>query len=220
MLFRIIFTIALVLIIIAAFVLILFTPIKRYFQSRFMLHTIARKLYKIAIDNDYLLINNYEFQLDKKAQGKFDHILFGDKFFYCIVDKGYTGGISGNLDDENWTYYDTSKNGKCIYIRNTIKTNHNRTKKFSLVTGLDRADLISIALVNDSCLLAESIISNSDHEYIIHVSELPKLIKEIESRDIGKIAEEDIEKVVQQRIMRTNRYEKAKKQRNKNKNKE
>lgn len=211
MVLRIIFTILIVCIIIAAFIIILFTPLKRYFQKKYIVKTIGHKVYKMAINYDYLVVHNYVFRLSDNATGRFDHLLFGDKFFYCIVDKTFNGGITGAIDDDSWTYYDASKNGDYKYIRNPLNINHNRTEKFALVTGLDTEDLISIVLVNDDCLISDTINPNTGHDYIIHVSELEKLVKEIESRDIGKIDEKQIEEVVQQNIMRTNRFVKKSK---------
>lgn len=211
MFLRIFFSSLLVILIIVAFVLILYTPLKHQLQRRFTIHSIGRKVYKLAVDYDYLLVQNFEFKLDENKHARFNHLLFGDKFFYCIVDRAYIGGLTGSYKDESLIHYKSSKPNDYHLIPNPIISNQRRTEKFSLVTGLEREDLISIVLVNDDCLLSETLDVRNGRDFIIHMSDLPKLIKEIESRHIGKINAKQIEDVVREKILKLNVNKKRRK---------
>ena len=54
------------------------------------------------------------------------------------------------------------------------------------------------------CLISEKLDVRNGRDFIIHISDLPKLIKEIESRHIGKINSKQIENVVREKILRMN----------------
>ena len=204
MIYRIIFSTLLIILIIVAFVLILYTPLKHHLQRKFTVTSIGRKVYKLAVDYDYLLVQNFSFRLDENKSATFHHLLFGDKFFYCIVDRVYIGGITGSYKDESIINYKSSKSDEYSLVPNPIVSNQRRVEKFSLVSGIEREDLISIVLVNDDCLISEKLDVRNGRDFIIHISDLPKLIKEIASRHIGKINSKQIENVVREKILRMN----------------
>lgn len=143
------------------------------------------------MDNDWRLINNFTFALDDKNDATFDHIIFSDKFIYCIVDKYWHGGIIGKSNDDSWIFYPDKKD-KC-YIDNPLKVNQLRIEKLSLSTGLDPEIFIPIVLINDDCLLDDLKLENN---YIVKVSKLKNLIKKNESSDIDCFNQEELQKVV------------------------
>ena len=55
----------------------------------------------MAIDKDYYVINDVVLEIDTKFI-HFNHILFGDKYIYCICDSYFDGPISGKFTDNQW----------------------------------------------------------------------------------------------------------------------
>ena len=68
---------------IAGVLVLYFLPfIKKFLRRHYFLHYMGRKIYQIAHDNDYLLLQNLVLKVDNEHYAKFDHILFGNKM--CI----------------------------------------------------------------------------------------------------------------------------------------
>ena len=175
--------------------LIFFQPyVKKQYHLRHFRHYMGRKVYRVAKDYDYCLLQNFTMQLDSKHTAHFDHILFGDKYFYCVVDKSWKGSVIGSAHDEHWIYYHPRTNQKQM-IKNPLRVNKTRLEKFSLLTGIDEEMLISIVVVNDECTFSCSGL-RSDTEYIVHASDFKKLIHEIEHRDVPPFEAQAIEKLV------------------------
>lgn len=172
----------------------IFPPLVRKIRFRHFRKYIGRKLYKIAQDHDYCLIQDFTMRLDSQHTAHFDHILFGNKYFYCIVDKAWKGSVIGHARDEKWLYYQPRTNMKQS-IKNPIHVNQLRMEKFSLLTGIDPEMLIDIVVVNDDCLFSCHGL-RSESTYMVYASALKKLIDSIEHRDIPPFDNEAIEKVV------------------------
>lgn len=156
----------------------------------------GRKIYQIARDFDYCLLQNYLMRIDSEHTVHFDHILFGDKYFYCIVDKSWKGSVLGAFRDDKWIYYQP-RSKKKQSIKNPLKVNQTRIDKLSLLTGVDPQIFINIVIINDDCLYQCTGL-RSESTYIIHASEFRKLLHEIENRDVKPFDAKAIEKVVEE----------------------
>ncbi|MCD8203519.1 MAG: hypothetical protein LUB56_00065, partial [Coprobacillus sp.] len=79
--FYIVFTVLIGLLIVA---FVLWFPLKNVYCKNNYIKLYYKKVYKIALMNDYLLINNFGFKDDNDDVHTIDHFLFGDKFVYLI----------------------------------------------------------------------------------------------------------------------------------------
>ena len=191
---EIIIVILLALFVISSGVWLLFPLIRRRYMNRHLIPVFGKRIYHIALYNDFYLINQVRVPLDDANEAHIDHLLFGEKFIYVIKDRYYDGALSGQARDVNWMFYpNLSRRGK--YISNPFLINRVRIDKLALVTGLDPHLFVNIIVVNDRCLL-DDIISDDDYTYIVKLAKLEKLIKAIESRDIPVINEQQLDAAV------------------------
>ena len=161
---------------------------RRHFQTRFY-----KRVYKVALESDYYLINNFYFKIDNSKLAKVDHILFGEKYIYVILSKYYEGDLVGKSSDKSLIFI--SHKGKRCYTDNPIIQSKQLASRLSSSTGLDASLLIGITLINDDCKV--EVQSDSKQFYIIQRKRFAKLIKAIESRPVEKINEAQLEKAVQ-----------------------
>ena len=161
---------------------------KKYFQIHFY-----KQVYRVALDYDYYLINQYVFKVDSSKNATVDHILFGNKYIYTIISKYYQGDLIGKYADKSLIFI--SHKGKKCYTDNPYNEAKYLTSKLSSSTGIDASLMIGIVLVNDDCKVAVQ--SESKQFYIIQRKRLPALIKAIESRPVEPINEVQLEKAVQ-----------------------
>mgnify|MGYP001766824895 CR=1 FL=1 len=176
-------------------VLLLIPLIKRAYYRSHLLPIYGKFIYHIALYNDYYLINKMDLPIDADHRAHLDHILFGDKYIYVIKDKYYNGSLTGKENDESWVYFPDDRR-KSRYIDNPLKINRQRTEKLGLFTGLSDDLFISIVVVNNDCLL-ERYESTSRRDYVVQIGKLNKLIEAIESRQVPKINETQLEQAVQ-----------------------
>ncbi len=151
-----------------------------------------KRIYRLAMDKDYYLINNFLFRIDDAHVGRIDHILFGDKYIYIINDIYYDGDIDGKEDDPSIILI--NRNGKKNYEDNPILNNRKIANKLSLITGINPTHMIGESVINDNSHC--SIQNKSKSFYIIQSSNFRKLVKAIESRDIGVINKEQLASAV------------------------
>ena len=172
-------------------------------QKDFKMHYYKR-IYKIAMDKDYYLINNFLFKIDDSHVGRIDHILFADKYIYIINDFFYDGNIVGKENDSDIICI--NKYGQKSYQENPLGTNKKLLTRLSLVTGIDKTLLIGVSLINDNCECG--VTSSSKSFYIIQSKHINKLIKAIESRQIGNINKEQLASAVKaiDKLNRRKRY--------------
>jgi len=151
-----------------------------------------KKIYSIALNNDYYLINNFAFRVDTKNILVIDHLLFGNKFIYVIMDKCYEGDLMGNASDPDLVLI--QKNGEKTYVENPFFSFGKLLSKFSTSTGISTTLLIGITLINNDSRM--NIETSSKQFFMIQRKRLPKLIKKIESRDVGLINAEGLQEAV------------------------
>ena len=106
-------------------------------------------VYQLAIDRDYYVINDVVLEIDTKFI-HFNHILFGDKYIYCICDTYFDGPISGKNRDSQWFLY--KNNGQVSHIKNPLVLHKSR---LSYITSALRAEelFVGIIVVNESCIV-------------------------------------------------------------------
>ena len=161
---------------------------------------------KVVHEYDYRLINRFTFPIEENKCAVLDHIIFGEKFFYVILNHYYDGELMGNLNDKSFIYLNTK--GKKYYVNNPYKLLAYSLSRLSTSCGIDKKYLIGIVLINDSCTY--KVEANYESYFVCKRKHLGKLIKSIESRkDIGKIKEEMLQQVIYD-MNRINRRKDAK----------
>ena len=174
-------------------VICLYFPISRFYNRKhFQIHYYKR-VYKVALNNDYFLINQFVFKIDNSKVACVDHILFGGKYIYVITSKYYQGDLVGKYNDKSLIFI--SHKGKKCYTDNPYNQVKLLASKLSSSTGVDASLMIGIVLVNDDCKVAVQ--SESKQFYIIQRKHFAALIKAIESRPVAEINQTQLAKAVQ-----------------------
>lgn len=169
----------------------IFLPLRdRHIKNHFREYC-YKKIYKVAFDEDYYLINNFSFKVDGKSV-TIDHILFGNKYFYVIIDTYLPGDLIGKENDNSLILID--RHNKKFYTENQFQTCKSLMEYLKVKTGIDQDLLIGIAIVNNDCRVGVE--SNSKQLYIIQRNKFKKLVKAIESRDVKKINEQEMDRFV------------------------
>ena len=163
-----------------------------YRRKHFQVH-FYKQVYRVALNNDYYLINQFVFKVDSSKNATVDHILFGSKYIYVIISKYYQGDLVGKYLDKSLIFI--SHKGKKCYTDNPFNEVKLLTSKLSSSTSIDASLMIGIVLINDDCKVAVQ--SESKQFYIIQRKRLPSLIKAIESRPVSTINETQLGKAVQ-----------------------
>ena len=163
-----------------------------YRRKHFQIH-FYKQVYKVALNNDYYLINQFVFKVDSTKNATVDHILFGNKYIYVIISKYYQGDLVGKYLDKSLIFI--SHKGKKCYTDNPFNEVKLLTSKLSSSTSIDASLMIGIVLINDDCKVAVQ--SDSKQFYIIQRKRLAALIKAIESRPVSTINETQLAKAVQ-----------------------
>lgn len=151
-----------------------------------------RKIYNYTLNRDFYLINNFVFRLDSKHNTCIDHILFGDKFVYVIMDKYYEGDLMGNSYDPDLILI--AKNGSKNYVDNPYVAFNKLLSRLSTATGISTDLMIGITVINNDCRM--NIESSSKQFFMIQRKRFSKLVDTIEARDVGRINAEELQKAV------------------------
>ena len=175
-------------VVIIAIAVLIYLLYRRHMMKKNFKYFYYKRLYKIAMDKDYYLINDFLFKIDDSHVGRIDHILFADKYIYIMTDSYFNGDIIGKEDDKSVIVL--GRDGKKYYDDNPLITNKKLINKLSLITGINPALLIGICIINDNCRYG--IQTSSKSFYYIQSNKLKALIKAIESRQVGAINKEQL----------------------------
>ena len=200
---QIIFLIIAPIAVIALVVCFLAIPLNKSHIKKNFKEYCYKAIYRIAFDEDYYLINDYMFRIDPSKVAKIDHILFGNKYIYVILDTYYEGDLIGKENDNSLIL--VNNKGRKFYTANQYLLVKTLIKSLSGQTGIDEGMFIGIVVVNNNCKLG--IETNSKQYYIIQRNKAKKLVKAIESRNVGNINAQQLEAAVKA-IDKSNRKKK------------
>lgn len=190
---QILFIIITAIVVVLALILLIILPLRKRYKKTNFREYYYKKVYKLAFDEDYYLINDFLFRIDDNNVAVIDHILFADKYIYLINDYLYEGDLTGNQNDKSLILINLQ--GKKFYTDNPIMLSHKIATRLSIITGIDKSLLIGLTLVNNDCRV--SVEQNDKSYYIVQRNKLNSLIKAIESRNVGKINAEEMANTVQ-----------------------
>lgn len=191
-LLQIIFLVATPIVVIALVVFFIVIPINKKREKKHFKEYCYKSIYKIAFDEDYYLINNLLFRVDPTKVARIDHILFGNKYIYIIIDAYFEGDLTGKETDKSLILI--NERGKKYYTDNQYLVSKALVKSLADSTGIDNSLLIGIVVVNNNCKL--SIETTNKQYYLIQKNKLKRLIRAIESRNVGNINAAQLEALV------------------------
>lgn len=163
--------------------------LSRHYQVKFFYKYIR----KVAVYQDYYLINKLELQISDQQSFKVDHLLFGNKYIYVINDYFHKGKLLGKKQDGSWIL--KTKKGNEIVIKNPMQENSRLLKQLHLITSIDEMQFVGITLVNNETDINELNVNEKDN-YIIDLRDFAKLVKSLEGRDIKVLNQEELQKRV------------------------
>lgn len=164
------------------FTLLLYPPIQRSLFKKNTIYMYYKRIYRIALDHDFYLINSFKNKTADEEEFHIDHILIGDKFIYCIRDRYYDGAIRAKENDQSWVFY-SKRTQKGAIIPNPLKVNEARVDRMSLMTGLDKRLFISVVLVNNDCLISNYEVTSTSN-FVVSLKNFASFIDEKESLPI------------------------------------
>lgn len=191
-LLQIIFLVVTPIVVIALVVFFIVIPINKKREKKHFKEYCYKSIYKIAFDEDYYLINNLLFRVDPTKVARIDHILFGNKYIYIIIDAYFEGDLTGKETDKSLILI--NERGKKYYTDNQYLVSKALVKSLADSTGIDNSLLIGIVVVNNNCKL--SIETTNKQYYLIQKNKLKRLIRAIESRNVGNINAAQLEALV------------------------
>lgn len=172
--------------------LLFFIPINHLYHKYNFNHYCYKLVYKTALYRDFYLVNNFIINIDRDNSINIDHVLFGDKFIYVIVDHYYDGDLMGSGADQDLILF--SKKGDKSYVENPYYTYGKLLSRFSTATGISTDLMIGVQIVNNSCRM--KIETNSKQFYMVKRKRFKKLIKMVESRDVGNLRADALKEAV------------------------
>lgn len=189
---QIVFIIVVPIVVVVGLFLLIRFPLTHLLQRINFNKYVYHRIYRIVLNNDYYLINNYVFSIDEVHKVTIDHIIFAEKYIYICLDRYNEGNLMGN--DTNASLILLSRNGDKNYVDNPFISLSKILRQLSSATGLPTEMMIGFIIVNDDC--QTKIESKSSQLFLLNRNQLTKLIKTIESRDIQKINPEELDKAV------------------------
>lgn len=184
------------------FIVLVFLGIYFYKKNieKIFKYKVYKKLYSLALDNDYYLLNNLVIKLTNDVSLHISHLIVGEKFIYVISSRYYNGSLKGKSYASS-DFELISKNTKDIHtISNPVIYNEKRTILFAKYLGWDESKpmmLLSIVVTNNDVeyLIEDKKLSKGS--YLCHIKELKKLITKIEKEtNVSKFDEKKLQVIV------------------------
>ena len=189
---QILFLIIAPIAVISLLVIFVILPINKNHHKNNFKEYCYKAIYRIAFDEDYYLINNFLFRVDSSKVARIDHLLFGNKYIYLIIDTYYEGDLTGKEENKSLILIN-NKNEK-YYTDNQYMIVKSLVKSLSSKTGISEDMFIGVVVVNNDCRLA--IETESKQYYMIQRNKLKRLVRAIESRNVGNINAAQLESAV------------------------
>jgi hypothetical protein len=177
----------------AFFALFFYEPIKNSIWRHNPTKMFAKKLYRVALDGDYFLLNDLLLPVGSQDFVRINHVLGGNKYLYVISDCYYEGALVPNATDTAWTYY--TKKDKKQQIPNPLLANKAAVEKLAIAGGIDPSLLVGLVVVNDDCFLApfENVQGSSQ---LVSLARLEKTIGAYEGQDVVSLNQEQLFQIV------------------------
>lgn len=157
--------------------LLFYHPLSLLWEKITFKKKVYKTLYKIAKNYDLYLLNKVAIKVGNKII-HFDHLLFGDKYIYCVGRNYYSYGIDGKMSDPSWFSY--NHRGKNKIINNPMKLHRERVNYFASLITSSKELFVACVIVNNSCLLRNVIDGEDKYSKVINLKNFEKLVKNYE----------------------------------------
>jgi len=161
-----------------------------YIKNNFVRYY-GRKIYKLARDNDYYLINQISLENHDNTTVDVNHLLFGNKYLYVISDYYLKGSLKAKEIDNSWIFKPFDKEEKTHYVDNPILKAKALTNELANVTSLDDSLFISIVVLNQDCEI-EEYEHTENNPFLVRINQLGKLISTLENRNVSPLEEQQV----------------------------
>ncbi len=161
---------------------------------------VNRVLYKIAKNNDFLLLNNVKLDiLEQKISCS--HLLISDKFIYCILDRYFENQVDGAIKDKKWIVRNKDGSDKRI-VNNPIMLNRYYVYNLNMYFtkgAVDEFLVIPVTVINNSTKIPECVYEDANAENeIVQIKNLKNFIMDFEqTQKVGKLNPDDLELLVE-----------------------
>ena len=188
--------ISLAVLLVLVILFIIFYPriIRRRYKKNYV-SIYGKKIYRYALHNDLYLINELELKCNDDQHITIDHLLFGNKYIYVILDYYLPGLIEAKINDQSFLYTSMEKNAQKVYIDNLLLRNENITKKLAFNLGLNPSLFVSLSLVDNDSEFKELKIDKKDN-YMIHIANFKKLLDKLEARNVPPLNDDQLKYTV------------------------
>lgn len=185
---------AILLVLVVCFIILYPKLLKRKYRKGFV-SIYGKKIYRYALHNDLYLINQLELKCNDDQLLNIDHLLFGNKYIYVILDYYLPGTIEAKEADQSFIYQSIEKNSQKVYIDSLLVRNELITKKLAVNLGLNPSLFVSIAVVDNDSEFKELKKTNKDN-YMIHLANINKLLNKLESRNVAPLNDDQLKYTV------------------------
>lgn len=172
------------ILVIGSILLLAWPKLSIIFEKKHYKKSMNHLVYSISRDSDFYLLNKIHIPIEGGKVVHIDHIIFSDKFIYCIGDAYYDGPLSGKYLDQSWFKYDNLIHFE--HVKNPLNLHHTRLRYLISETGAPEDLFVGIIVVPDSCFL-DKIQGVPKSEFICRQSELKNIIMKKEKEQISNI---------------------------------
>ena len=176
-----------VLLLLVTILFLTYPSLKRRYFKRHYVKAYGRRVFSVANNLDFYLINRLVLEAPDDTKLKVDHLLFGDKYIYVIKDYYLYGAIEGKDIDNSFIFYSMNKKDNLkSYIDNLLNENDKRIEKLAMITGNKKTFFINIVILNNDCDISRLQVENK-HRFIIHRKDLKIVVEQLEAKDIAPL---------------------------------
>lgn len=185
------FILLLILLVIAIAFFITYPIVKRLVLPEKFNVFCERIIRRFAKRNKYHLVNESRLLNFDSKQLKIDHVLFGKKYIYIIHDACLMGEVKGSLEDSSWLY---KKYGERVsnYVDNLVDVSNENIRDFAGIIGVNAEIIVAICIIPNECDFQIKG-TNSTNVNVVHFSSVKRLIKNLESQNIGELNQERLD---------------------------
>lgn len=151
----------------------------------------SRKIRKISSKNNFKFLTNLKLTFYSGEQLIIDHVIFGKKYIYILMNYLFDGDINGSLENNSWIFKKRHNEG-ATYIDNISEQLAEKTRVFSAKISANSDLIVPVAIVNNDCEISVVGI-NKNNTFVVHYSYLKKIIKNLEARNIPDLNAEQVE---------------------------
>lgn len=160
-----------------------------------------RKIYSLAKDRDYYLLNNVNIVDVNKSSFHIDHLLIGDRFVFCICARYFDGNLIFPEAYSPRLQLNDNKGNLIRLVDNPVYVNEVRMLKLAnyLSCFNEKKNGIFVSIVATNNDLNFSITKGKfiDNSQFCHLKDLKKVIKTYEkNKEIPLLKTEDLQNLV------------------------